>query len=164
MVAGTTVTMLCSYVHPGVRQHSQVPFNCLETGHRHAAGASPITGGKGNALKDALAKLERVATPQQYSLGKADAARRDRGGATTLASQKSHAAKRLQASFDQEAGVKAVPTKTNMPLPCAARPRHTSSALLLFSQRMGALSYQTHQRRRHTSFTIHSVCRRHGCI
>ena len=69
-----------------------------------SAGASPITDTKGNALKDALAKLEKVATPQQYSLSKADNARRDNRRPSLLASEKSHAAKRLQASFDREAG------------------------------------------------------------
>ena len=82
-----------------------------------------MTGRKGNALKEALAKLERVATPQQYSLSKADAARREREGALMQASEKSHAAKRLQASFDREAGMNSTPTDTasiSVPLPDAA--------------------------------------------
>ena len=68
------------------------------------AGASPLTGTKGTALRDALAKLERVATPQPYSLSKREGHRADGRSGATLAAEKSHAAKRLQASFDREAG------------------------------------------------------------
>ena len=75
--------------------------------HVLCTGASPVTSMKGNTLKDALAKLERVATPQPYSLTKADAQRRDKGAPSLPAQEKSHAAKRLQASFDREAGGKA---------------------------------------------------------
>lgn len=70
-------------------------------GHAPSAGASPVTGAKGRALKDAVAKLERVATPKAYSLTRGGA---DRKAHHMLDFEKSHAAKRLQASFDREAG------------------------------------------------------------
>ena len=83
------------------------------------AGASPLTGTKGTALRDALAKLERVATPQPYSLSKREGYRADDRAGATLAAEKSHAAKRLQASFDREAGKQQRPLESSAsPCPC----------------------------------------------
>ena len=87
--------------------------------HTRHAGASPLTGTKGTALKDALAKLERVATPQPYSLSKREGHKADGRSGATLLAEKSHAAKRLQASFDREAGKQQGPVGScTSPCPC----------------------------------------------